>query len=77
MYCNVKSNLSKIFLDIELAAQRITQKLERSNSLILEVKEKEAAERILNVFGMRSKLQRWKTQTEGLLAFSLRINFVF
>jgi hypothetical protein len=75
MYC--ESNLSTIFLDEELAGQRSTQKLERSNSLILEVKEKEAAERILNVFGMRSKLQHWKTHTEGLQAFSLRIKFVF
>ena len=69
--------MSTIFLDEELAAQRSTQKLERSNSLILEVKEKEDAERILNVFGMRSKLQRWKTHAEGSNAYCLRTRLIY
>ena len=50
----------------EYESEKSLQKLERSNSLILEEKEKEAAERIINVFGMRSKLHRWKTQSEGM-----------
>jgi len=37
--------------------------LERSNSLTLEQKEKEAKDRILNIFSMRSKIQKWKNNT--------------
>ena len=50
-----------------MVTQRQSQKFERSNSLTLEEKEKEAVEKILNVFGMHSKFQRWKNYTEGIL----------
>lgn len=37
--------------------------LERSNSITLEQRENEAKERILNIFSMRSKIQKWKNNT--------------
>lgn len=39
------------------------RQLERSNSLTLEQKEIEAKERILNIFSMRSKIKKWKNNT--------------
>ena len=38
--------------------------LERSNSITLEQKENEAKERIINIFNMRSKIQKWKNNTQ-------------
>ena len=38
--------------------------LERSNSITLEQRENEAKERIINIFSMRSKIQKWKNNTQ-------------
>ena len=41
-------------------------KLERINSITLEQKEKEAKEKILNIFSMRCKIKKWKKNTDNL-----------
>ena len=38
--------------------------MERSNSITLEQRENEAKERIINIFSMRSKIQKWKNNTQ-------------
>ena len=38
--------------------------MERSNSITLEQRENEAKERIINIFNMRSKIQKWKNNTQ-------------
>ena len=38
--------------------------MERSNSTTLEQRENEAKERIINIFNMRSKIQKWKNNTQ-------------
>ena len=45
---------------------RSGQKLQRTNSITLEQKEKEAKEKILNIFSMRSKIKKWKNNTDNL-----------
>ena len=47
---------------VEECGQR---RLERSNSLTLEQREREAADRIINIFNVRSKIQRWKNNVDG------------
>ena len=41
-------------------------KLERINSITLEQKEKEAKEKIINIFSMRCKIKKWKNNTDNL-----------
>ena len=50
--------------------------LERSNSITLEQKENEAKERIINIFSMRSKIQKWKNNTASNDVNSTQVNKV-
>ena len=47
----------------ELSHYNRQGQLERSNSITLEQKENAAKERIINIFSMRSKIQKWKNNT--------------
>ena len=52
---------------MELRQPNEPKKLQRSNSIVLEEQEKKEKLKILNVFGMTSKVRKWKSFLDGKL----------
>ena len=53
--------------ELELRQPSEPKKLQRSNSIVLEEQEKKEKLKILNVFGMTSKVRKWKSFLDGKL----------